>query len=394
MKRWLLCAGSALALCSGQAGAEELRIGFINSLNNPLGKQQLAGFTLGLEHMGWKQDGDKLAGVPTKVIYCDDQVKPDVGLACAKKLIEQDKVQIVAGVIWSNILNAIRTPVVSTKTILLSTNAGSSRLAGVDCSKYYISTSWENSQNAQAMGRLVSEEGVKNVFFLAPNYQAGKDNLSGFKSTYKGGKITGTILYKLNASDFQAELTRVRASQPEAVVTFSPGPMGIAFMKQWAASGLGKSIKLYQIFVVDHVTLRPIGNAAVGTFHTNQWDSDSKRSANVKFVKDYIAKNGYHPSHFASQAYDGALLIASAVKGTGGKVDDTLALMKEMRKANYESVRGKYTYNVNGIPIQNFYKREVVAGPDGKPMIRTAGIVVAESKDAEWQRCKKSEWLK
>ena len=170
--------------------------------------------------------------------------------------------------------------------------------------------------------------------------------------------------------------------------------MGIAFMKQWAASGLGKSTKLYQIFVVDHITLLPIGKAAVGTFHTNQWDSDSTRPANVKFVKAYIAKHKIHPNHFGAQAYDGALLIASGIRGTGGKVNDTLALMKAMRKADYASVRGKYRYNVNGIPVQNFYKREVVLGSDGKPMIRTVGLVTANHVDGQWRKCKKSEWIK
>jgi branched-chain amino acid transport system substrate-binding protein len=397
MKRLFTLAamGAAMAamLATGGASAQELRIGFINSLNHPIGKWQVNGFRLGLEHSGWKKNGDKIHGVPVTVEYCDDQVKPDVGLSCAKKFIEQSKVQIVAGIIWSNVLNALRTTVVRNKTILMSTNAGSSLLAGRNCSRYYISTSWENQQNAQAMGQLVTDEGVKRVFFLGPNYQAGKDNLNGFRSVYKG-RIIGTIMYKLGNRDFQSELTRVRAARPEAVVTFSPGPMGIAFMKQWAASGLGKTTKLYQIFVVDHITLLPIGKAAVGTFHTNQWDSDSKRPANQKFIKAYIAKYKIHPNHFVAQAYDGALLIASGIKGTGGKVNDNLALMRAMRKADYASVRGKYRYNVNGIPIQNFYKREVVLGADGKPMIRTVGLVAANHVDSQWKKCKKSEWIK
>jgi len=391
IKRVVLAAVAGV-LIAGSATAEELRIGYMNSMNHPLGKEQVNGFKLGLAAMGWKKDGDLLGGVPTKVFYCDDQVKPDVGVTCAKKFVEQDKVQIVAGITWSNILNAVRNPVVGNRVILMSTNAGSSRLAGSACSKYFISTSWQNDQTPEAMGQLMREENLNDVFLMSVNYQAGKDMMAGFRRFYRG-RVKGQLLFKLGNRDFQSELTRVRAAQPTAVFIFAPGPMGIAFMKQWAASGLGKTIKLYTVFTVDNFMLRPIGEAAVGTFHTNYWDPDSKNPANLKFIADYKAAHKRLPSHFASQAYDAPALIASAVKAVGGKVNDTLALKKAMLKADYASVRGKHTYNFNGMPIQNFYKREVVAGPGGKPMIRTTGVVFTNHSDAYAKRCKRSERL-
>jgi len=286
----------------------------------------------------------------------------------------------------------VRNPVVGNKAILMSTNAGSSRLAGVACSKYFISTSWQNDQTPEAMGQLMREEKLDDVFLMSANYQAGKDMMAGFRRYYKG-KIKGQILYKLGNRDFQSELTRVRAAQPTALFIFAPGPMGVAFMKQWAASGLGKSIKLYTVFTVDNFMLLPIGNAAIGSFHTNYWDPDSKNPTNVKFIADYKAAYGRLPSHFAAQAYDAPALIASAVQATGGKVSDTLALKKAMLKANYDSIRGKYTYNYNGMPIQTFYKREVVAGAGGKPMIQTTGIVFSNHADSYAKRCKRSERL-
>jgi branched-chain amino acid transport system substrate-binding protein len=392
MIKRVVLATAACVLIAGTASAEELRIGFMNSMNHPLGKEQVNGFKLRLKALGWNKDGDKLGGVPTRIFYCDDQRKPDVGVTCAKRFVEQEKVQIVAGIVWSNILNAVRNPVVRNKVILMSTNAGSSRLAGVACSKYFISTSWQNDQTPEAMGQLMREEKLNNVYLMSANYQAGKDMMAGFRRYYKG-RIKGQLLYKLGNRDFQSELTRVRAAQPSAVFIFAPGPMGVAFMKQWAASGLGKKIKLYTVFTVDNFMLLPIGKAAIGSFHTNYWDPDSKNPVNVKFLADYKAAYGHLPSHFAAQAYDAPALIASAVKAVGGKVNNTLALKKAMLKANYASVRGKYTYNFNGMPIENFYKREVVAGPDGKPMIRTTGIVFSNHSDAYAKRCKRSERL-
>lgn len=389
IKRAILAA-AATVLIAGSATAEELRIGYMNSMNHPLGKEQVNGFKLGLAAMGWKKNGDMLGGVPTKVFYCDDQRKPDVGVTCAKKFVEQDKVHIVAGITWSNILNAVRNPVVRNKVILMSTNAGSSRLAGVACSKYFISTSWQNDNTPEAMGQLMREEKLNDVFLMSANYQAGKDMMAGFRRYYKG-RIKGRLLYKFGTRDFQSELTRVRAAQPSAVFIFAPGPMGVAFMKQWAASGLGKKVKLYTVFTIDNFMLLPIGKAAIGSFHTNYWDPDSKNPVNVKFINDYKAAYKRTPSHFATQAYDAPALIASGVKAVGGKVSNTLALKKAMLKANYASVRGKYRYNFNGMPIQSYYKREVVAGPGGKPMIQTTGVVFTNHADSYAKRCKRSE---
>jgi branched-chain amino acid transport system substrate-binding protein len=392
MIKRVVLATAAFVLIAASASAEELRIGFMNSMNHPLGKEQVNGFKLRLKALGWNKDGDLLGGVPTRVFYCDDQVKPDVGVTCAKRFVEQDKVQIVAGIIWSNILNAVRNPVVRSKVILMSTNAGSSRLAGAACSKYFISTSWQNDNTPEAMGQLMREEKLNNVFLMSANYQAGKDMMAGFRRYYKG-KIKGQLLYKLGNRDFQSELTRVRAARPSAVFIFAPGPMGVAFMKQWAASGLGKTIKLYTVFTIDNFMLLPIGKAAIGSFHTNYWDPDSKNPTNVKFIADYKAAYGRLPSHFAAQAYDAPALIASAVKAVGGKVSNTLAMKKAMLKADYASVRGKYRYNFNGMPIQSYYKREVVAGSNGKPMIRTTGVVFTNHADAYAKRCKRSERL-
>ncbi|MHA1536986.1 MAG: ABC transporter substrate-binding protein [Alphaproteobacteria bacterium] len=388
-----IAVAAAAVLIAGSASAAELRIGYMNTMKHPLGKDQVRGWKLGLAAAGWKKNGDLLGGVPTKIFYCDDQFKPDIGISCAKKFVQKNKVHIVAGITWSNILNAVRNPVVRNKVILLSTNAGSARLAGKACSKYFISSSWQNDTMPEAMGQLMNEDGLANVFLMSPNYQAGKDMLNGFKRFYKG-KVKGQILYKLGNRDFQSELTRVRAAKAAAVFIFAPGPMGVAFMKQWKASGLGKTTKLYNVFTIDNIMLKPIGKRAIGTYHTNYWDADSKNAANVNFIAAFKAAHGRPPSHFAAQAYDAPGLIVSGVKGVRGNVENTLAMMKAMRKANYASVRGKYSYNVNGMPIQNLYKREVLAGADGKPYIKTSGVVFINHKDAYANKCRRSEQLR
>ncbi|MEQ8697974.1 MAG: ABC transporter substrate-binding protein [Bauldia litoralis] len=394
MKKTLILGCAAVALAAAPANAAELRIGFVTTTSGGaaiIGKQMVNAWKLGLEHEGWMKDGDKLGGVPTKIFYGDDQQKADVGRRVVDRMLKSDKVHVVAGIIWSNVLMAVQRPVIRAKKGLVITNAGAAPMAGKSCSPYFVSTSWNNDQPAEAMGKLMTDENVKSVYLLAPNYQAGKDMISGFKRTYKG-KIVGQTLFKLGQRDYQVEISKARAAKAGAVYIFAPGGMGISFVKQWTASGAGKDMKMYSVFTVDNLTLPAVGEAALGTYHTNYWNVSSDNPVNQKFLKDYAAKFNSLPSHYAAQTYDAARLIAAGVKKIDGKINDSdsLNLMKAMRKVEFPSIRGPFKYNVNGIPIQNFYKREVVKGPDGKPMIKTTGTVVTNGKDSYWQQCPKS----
>jgi branched-chain amino acid transport system substrate-binding protein len=367
----------AAALISVPAVAAELRIGYMTTLSGGgavLGKHQRDGFALAVEMLG-----GKVGGLDTKVIYVDDQRKPDVGRQLAEKLIKKERVHFIAGPIWSNVLMAIQRPITRAKVFLISTNAGASPMAGKLCNPYYFTTSWNNDMMPEATGVLVNRDGVKNTFLMAANYQAGKDMIAGFRRTYKG-KVAGQIMTKLGAKDYQAEISQLRARNPEALYVFLPGGMGIAFMKQWGASGAGKKIKLYTVFTVDWATLPAAGVNAVGSFHANYWSPDLDNAAKKKY--------GYMPSHFAAQAYDAPFLIDSAVRAVGGNLKDHTGLRDAMRKADYASTRGKYTYNVNHHPIQNYYKREVIKGPDGKPTIVSRGIVLKNHKDSYANQCK------
>lgn len=363
----------------------QVKIGFINTFSGGravFGQHQKDGFELALDHLG-----RKLGGLEVEVIYGDDQTKPDVGVQLADEMVKKHKVHFVTGITWSNILAAIQKPVTRSETFLISTNAGWSGMAGEHCSPFFFSTSWNNDQTPEAMGKLLQDEPIDNVFLISANYQAGKDMISGFQRYYKK-TIAGQILYKLGQTDFQAEISQIRAANPGAVFGFLPGGMGVAFIKQYQAAGLVQSIPLYTVFTVDYLTLPGLGKTAIGTFHTNFWDVDSTNPVNQRFIKDYIAKYGYHPSNFSAQAYDAPLLIDSAIRAVQGDLSNKDGMRKAMRKADFASVRGKFTYNVNHIPIQNFYKREVIADQQGNPKIVTRGVVFENHKDSYYPECK------
>ncbi len=385
----LATALTAATLAGAPAYAQELRIGFMATQTGGaaiIGNQAINGWKIGLEHEGWTKDGDKIAGVPMRMFYADDQLKPDVAVKEIERLIRSEKIHIAAGFIWTNIMMAARTPLIENRKIILSTVAGPSIMAGKECTPYFVSTSWTGEQTAQAAGDMLNADGITNLFIIVPNYQGGKDIVNGVTSTYKG-KVVGQTLFKMGESDFQADISKIRAEKPQAVFYFGPGAMGVSFIKQWDASGAGKDIKLYTHFVVDSTTLPGIGDDAVGSFMITSWPIDGTGEVNQRFVKDYVARYNHLPSGFAAQGYDGPRLLAAALKKTGGKFEDPIALVKAMRHTPYPSSRGYFPYNVNGLPIVDFYKSEVVRGPDGKPQIVTRSTAVKASKDPYWQEC-------
>ncbi len=385
MKIKFIAMTAALAMTATPVMAKTIKIGFINTFSGGAaiyGKHQKDALELALDHKG-----RKIGGLDVEVIYGDDQRKPDVGRQVAAKMLQKDKVDVVSGIIWSNILAAVQKMVVRDKTFMITTNAGWSHMAGKGCNPYFFSTSWNNDQSPEAMGKLMQDEKIDNVFLISANYQAGKDMLTGFMRNYKG-KIAGRILYRLGQRDYQAELSQIRAAKPNAIFGFVPGGMGVAFGKQYRAAGMHKTIPFYSVFTIDYLSMPGWGKNAIGTYSTAYWDVSSKRPDNQKFINDFKKKYGYHPSLFAAQAYDLPFLLEYAVSAVKGDLSNKKGMIKAMEKVTYLPTKGKFSYNTNHMPIQNFYKRKVVADANGDPQVVTESVVLRDHKDAYYKQCK------
>lgn len=384
----LLAAASTLALAAAPASAQELRIGFLNTTTGQgalIGKFIANGWALGLEHAGWKKDGDPLGGVPTRIFDGDDQSRPDVGIREVDRLIKSEKVQIIAGQIWSNVMMATQKPIFDSKVMLLATNAGPSPMAGELCNPLFVSTGAQNDLAAEATGELATKDGIKSFIALAPNYQAGKDYVGGFERGYKGGQVLDRVFFKIGETDFQSEFSQVRARKPEAIMVFAPGAMGVSFMKQWQASGLKDSIKVYAVYSLDYMTLPPIGEAAIGAVEASHWNPESGIPKNQRFVKDYVAKFGAMPSFTSAATYDAVDMLAKAMQATKG-TGDSAAIARSIRTATHDTVRGTLKHNVNGFLLQPYWRMDIVAGPGGKPFIK-GGAKVLERSDSFAEKC-------
>lgn len=374
---------AALGLTVTSAAAQEVRIGLVTTLSGPLaalGQHVRDGFALGVD-----DSGGKLGGLDTSVIVEDDQLKPDVARQAANKLFGLDKVQIMTGVIFSNVAMALAKPAQDSGVIFISPNAGPALLAGKECAPSFFSTAWQNDQPHAAMGEHLQQQGVKKVYLIAPNYNAGKEALSGFKRAYKGEVVEETYA-AMNQLDFAAEIVQIQAAKPDALYVFLSGGMGINFVKQYAQAGLTDKIPLYSAFTIDSITIPAIGEAAVGTYQTNLWNADLPNPANKAFVERFRAKYGYEPSNYAAQSYDTARLIDSALRKTGS-ADDKKALIAALAEADFDSVRGPFSFNTNHFPIGNFYLLKVVKDADGTIRQVTEKTVLENAKDAYYTQC-------
>jgi len=380
-----LAGATVLALASPAKAADSIKIGFVSTFSGPtavIGNDMRNSFELALDHLG-----RKMGGKPVEVIYEDDQQKPDVGKQKTEKLVQSDKVDFIAGYIWSNVLLASLKTAVDSQTFLISANAGPSQLAGELCSPYVFSTSWQNDQTPQAMGLYMNQKGIKSLFLIGPNYAAGKDMLAGVKSTFKGEIKGEEYTVWPSQLDFSAELSKARASGAESIFVFYPGAAGVQFLNQYAQAGIKQQIPLYTAFTIDELSLPLQKDNAIGVPGAQEWVNDLPNEQNKRYVADFKKKHGVYPSYYGAQSYDAIMLIASAAEALKGDLSNKEKVRAEMKKANFKSLRGDFKYNTNNFPIQNFYIQEAVKDPQGMMTVKTIATAVKDAKDPFYEKC-------
>jgi branched-chain amino acid transport system substrate-binding protein len=380
--------GQGLALCIAAAlsggAAAQIKIGFMATMSGPaasLGQDQYDGFMLGIEH-----SGGKLGGQSVTVIKEDDQLKVDVGVQTIQKLIEKDKVDLVTGVTFSNVMMAVAKPLADANMIFIGSNAGPGPLAGAQCNPNFFFTSWQNDAQSEVMGKFAMDKGYKNVYVMAPNYQAGKDFVAGFKRFYKGG-IAGEVYTQLNQPDYSAEIAQMMAAKPDALYVFYPGGMGVTFVRQLRQAGALGRIPLLSTSTTDGSTLPALKDTALGVLSGTFWGPDFTNPVSQKFVADFRAKFKRIPSQYAAQAYDAALLLDSALKKTSGSVTDKAARRAALRQADFKSLRGDLKFSANGFPVQDLHVFEVAKDNTGEVSLKTIATPLKAHADAYVAQC-------
>lgn len=382
--RFALTASVLLFFSQAPVFAAPIKIGFISTFTGPggtLGQDQLDGFMLAVD-----EEQGKLGGVDVQIIKEDDAMKPEVGVQIAQRFISKEKVSLITGVVFSNVMMAIHRPITSSKTFLIGSNAGPTPITGKGCSPYFFSTSWNNDQLHEAGGELANRMGFKNVYLLAPNYQAGRDAMEGFKRNFKG-TIAGEMFSQTNQPDYSVEISTVAAAKPDAIYTFFPGGMGVNFTKQYQQAGLMTKIPMLSVSTIDGSTLPALGDVALGAVTSSPYAPDLDNPANKHFVEAFRKKFNREPSLYAAQSYDAARLIASALKRTKGNVEDKEALRTALKAADFQSVRGHFEFNTNQFPISPFYRVDVIKNVSGKAALSAKSVIFEKSKDSYAAEC-------
>ncbi|MCB5364456.1 ABC transporter substrate-binding protein [Pusillimonas sp. CC-YST705] len=381
--------GLSLALLSMAIAASttvhaQIKVGHIGSMSGTLGAlgvDQYDGFMLRVA-----QGDGKLGGQAVEVLRHDDQSKPEVGLLIARELVEKDKVDVVVGITASNVINAVFPYVVEKEVPLIGTNGGPSPFAGERCSPWFVSTAFQNDGPHEGAGQEAHNRNYKKVAVIAPNYQAGKDAVSGFKRFYKG-ELAEELYPGLGQNDFSAEITQLAATAPDAIYAFLPGAMGINFIKQYSQAGLMDKFPLLSSFTVDDITIPALRDAAVGSLVSTHWVSGASNKESLAFIEAFKNKYGRTPSSYAMQGYDAATLIHQALESEPEAAKDKQALMKLMRNMKLASPRGELTFERNGFPIQDYSIWKVVSQGNGKVAFEQQGVALKAHHDAYVSQC-------
>ncbi|WP_170149782.1 ABC transporter substrate-binding protein [Rhodoplanes roseus] len=346
-----------------------------------LAKQMQAAIELAVTH-----EGGKLGGQDVEFFWGDSQGKADVAKQLADEMVKSKRVDFLVGPLFSSEMMAVHGGLARTDAFVISPIAGPAPIAGKSCSANFFNVSSQNDQQAEALGAYLEKQGVKRVYVMTVNNQAGKDMVSGFKRNFKS-ELVGEVYTRFGQVDFAAELSALRTAAPAATFIFYPGDMGVQFVKQYAQGGLTKTTPLYTVWTVDQATLPAVGDDAIGVRSGNVWSVDLPNPANARFVTDFKQKNGFLPNDYAAHAYDSILLVSSAVRAVGGDMSRKDDIRKALKAADFASNRGKFAYNSNNFPIEDYYVREVVKGDDGVLVTKTVETVMTDAKDAYYQEC-------
>lgn len=380
-----LAAACAMLAFTGAASAQTVKVGIAQDLSGPfaaLGAEARDGFNLAI-----KQLGGKLGGLNAEIIAQDMAGNPDNARQLVERMVKRDRVDFFTGPIGSNVALAVGPALFAERVFYLSNNAGPSQFAGSQCNPFFFGTAWQNDAYHEAAGKFAASRDFKRVAIMAPNYPAGQDALTGFKRGF-GKPVASETFTKLGQLDYAAELAQLRAQNPDALYIFLPGGMGINFVKQFFGAGLSKNTQIIAPgFSGDQDVIRAVGDAMLGTFNTAHWNHDFDNAASRSFVEAFRKEYKRTPSIYAAQAYDVMLMIDAAVRDVKGKLDDKNAVRAALKRANFKSVRGEFSFGHNQFPVQDYVLRVIRRDDKGEINNRALSKVFEKHVDAHASQC-------
>ena len=386
LKAGVLSAAVLMMFSVNQVLAQaKLKIGFISAQSGPLnvlGLEQKRGFEIAMDHLG-----GKFGQTPIEVVMADSKGNPSATVQEISRLIDKEKVDLIVGLSASNELVAGVKPIVDAKIFFVGMNGGVAVNAGEQCNPYYFNASFQNAQLTTGMGAFMTKQGVKKLYLIGADFEAGYEHTDAAKTGFKG-EIVAQQFTPLTQLDFAADIAKIRASGADGVFAFYPGGLGIAFMRQWAQAGLSGKIPVFSnIALTEPTAFQAQGKSVLGTYVSAVYFAGIDNPVNKRFVQDFKTKFGRDPASYAGLAYDAMMLVDSAVKEVKGNVKDQAAFRAALKKANFQSVRGSFAFSSNNHPIQNTYLTVVDERSDGSLFLKATAVIAEKAADSFVSKC-------
>jgi len=352
----------AAALCgaAGAAAQDKIKVGFMLPYTGTyaaLGTAIENGFRLYVQ-----EQGGKLGGRELEYFKVDDESEPSKAVDNMNKLVKRDNVDVVVGTVHSGVVMAMAKVAKDTNTLLVIPNAGAGAVTGPMCAPNIFRSSFSNWQPGYAMGKVAGERGAKKVVTITWKYAAGDESVEGFKEGLKasGGEVIKDLTLPFPNVEFQALLTDIAASKPDAVYAFFAGGGAVKFVKDYAAAGLNRTIPLYGPGFLTDGTLEAQGAAAQGMLTTLHYADGLDVAKDKVFRADYHKAYNMAPDVYAVQGYDAAQMLAAGLGAVKGDVHKRNELVAAIETARIDSPRGAFTLSKSHNPVQDIYLRKVV----------------------------------
>lgn len=370
---------AAAILCATQARAAEqdpLKVGLMLPATGTyamLGTAIENGFKLYVD-----ENGGKLGGRSVEYVKVDDESDPAKATDNVNKLIKSDKVDVLVGTVHSGVAAAMAKTAKDTGTLLVVPNAGADAITGPLCAPNIFRTSFSNWQPGYAMGEVMAEKGYKKVVTITWKYAAGDESVNGFKESFEknGGEVVKQLSVPFPNVEFQALLTEIAATRPDAVYTFFAGAGAVKFVKDYKAAGLMDSIPLYGAGFLTDGTLKAQGGAGEGLMTTLHYADDLDVPKDKSFREAYSKAYDAQPDVYAVQGYDAAQVLNIGLDATKGDVSKTAEIAAAVEAAEIDSPRGKFTFSKAHNPVQDIYLRD--AKGESNPVVSVASKALAD----------------
>jgi len=376
----VVAAGCGSSVGSGNSGGgggnRTVKVGLVvpqAGVYAALGTDMKRGWDLWLE-----RHGNKLGGYSVTTVTADEGEGPQTGVPAVQKLLQQDRVDVLVGIVNSATALGVKDMVVEAKKLLVIANAGAGAITGAGRTPYIWRTSFTNAQVAAAMGGFLAGT-VKKAYAIAPDYAAGAEAISGFSTAFTagGGTVVGSSKPAFGKTqDYQPFLSRIRAAGGQATFCFFSGAEAVSFVKQYAQFGLSPRVPLYGSgFLTEGGVLAAQGDAAVGVQTALHYSTELDNPANKAFLAAYQAKNNQAPTVFAVQTWDAANVLDRALRTATGLSGDALAAALGSVGSIDDSPRGAWSFDGQS-PKQTFYLRRVERSGDHlvNAVVRELGV--------------------